>query len=311
MPSNSCVWVSALCCVLGAGCATPQYTIRPTPVPVESAQVHEFEQAISNAQARELERNGARTVSPGERLWGFDIPGIVERLSRVTERPSLRYTVRLIPDKDPNAAALADGYVYVTKGLLNYLASRGSREDELAFILGHEMGHINAQHLLQRYEYLQRQNLLASLVDAGLAVATRGATGGAQTLGTLARDAVTVVSDVSASGYSQQQELEADQLGMRYLLQAGYDPNAALEMVEDFKRFDRPTLFLSTHPVTELRAEYLRRYLQDLKGRAGSRAGSMEDQRRRLQDTQKLYPPGSVSWKNLQQQIEALERQPR
>ena len=276
-------------------------------MPVESAQVHEFERQVSATQARDLERNGSRTVRPGERLWGFDIPGIVQRLSRVTERSWLHYTVRLIPDKDPNAAALADGRVYVTSGLLNYLASRGSRADELAFILGHELAHTNAQHLLQRYEYLQRQQMVAGLVDLGLAVATRGATGGAQTLSTLARDAVTVVNNLAVSGYSQQQELEADQLGMRYLLRAGYDPRAALEMVEDFKRFDQPTLFLRTHPVTELRAEYLRRYLQELKGSAEP----VQEQRRRLQDTQKLYPPGSVSWNNLQRQMDALDRSAR
>jgi len=307
MPSSNSVWVSALCCVLGCGCATPEYALRPEPAPIESSEVHEFERQVSEAQARELERKGARIIGPGERLWGFDIHNAVQRLSRVTERPSLVYRALLIPDRDPNAAALADGRVYVTRGMLQYLASRGSREDELAFILAHELGHINAQHLLQRYEYLRRQSLVAGLVDLGLAVATRGATGGAQTLGTLARDAVTVVNDLAASGYSQQQELEADQLGMRYCLRAGYDPQAALEMIEDFKRFDQPTLFLRTHPVTELRAEYLRRYLQDLK----EHTGSVEDQRRRLRDTQKFYPPGSVSWKNLQQQIDALERQPR
>ena len=291
----------ALAC---AGCAIPEYALRPEPAPIESAEVHEFERQVSAVQARDLERRGARTIRPGERLWGFDIDRIVQRLSRVTERPSLVYTVRLIPERDPNAAALADGRVYLTNGMLHYLASRGSRESELAFIVGHELAHINAQHLLQRYQYLQRQSLVAELVGLGLAVATREASGTAQQLGVLARDAVTIVNDLAISGYSQQQELEADQLGMRYCLKAGYDPQAALTMVEDFKRFDRPTIFLSTHPYTELRAEYLRRYLQDLKGRAGS----LEDQHRQLRQAQRLYPPGSVSWQNLQKQLDALDR---
>lgn len=297
MPNSSSVWVSALCGVLVAGCATTEYALRPEPAPIESAQVHEFERQVSAVQARDLERHGARTIRPGEQLWGFDIDRIVQRLSRVTERTSLVYTVRLIPERDPNAAALADGRVYLTNGMLHYLASRGSRESELAFIVGHELGHINAQHLLQRYEYLQRQSLVAGLVELGLVLATRQGGQAAQEMGTLARDAVTLVGDLANSGYSQQQELEADQLGMRYCLKAGYDPQAALAMVEDFQRFDRPTLFLRTHPHTELRIEYLRRYVQDL-----------EDQRRQLRQTQQLYPPGSVSWQNLQKQLDALDR---
>lgn len=286
------------------GCATPEYALRPQPVPVESQEVREFEAQVSEVQARELERKGkVRTVRPGEKLWGFDIAGIVARLTPVTERPSLFYIVRLIPDNDPNAAALADGRVYVTSGMLNYLASRGSREDELAFIIGHELAHINAQHLLQRYQYLQQQSLVTGLLGVGLAVATRGASGTAQHIGVLARDAVTLITDVSNSGYSQQQELEADQLGMRYVMRAGYDPQAALAMVEDFKRFDQPMVFMSTHPYTELRAEYLRQYLRDLEGQAKS----AEAERRRLKEAQRLYTPGSVSWKNLQQQLDALE----
>ena len=282
----------------------PAYTIRPPPVPVESPQVREFERAISDVQARELERHGVRIIRPGERLWGFDMNRLVQRLNRVTERPSLVYTVRLIPERDPNAAALADGRVYLTSGMLRYLASRGSHESELAFIVGHELGHINAQHLLQRYQYLQRQNLVAGLVELGLAMATRQGGQAAQGMGTLARDAVTLVNDLTASGYSQQQELEADQLGIRYCLKAGYDPQAALAMVEDFKRFDVATPFLRTHPYTELRAQYLRQYLHDVAAQAVSR----DEQRRRLREAQRLYPSGSVSWQNLQKQLDALDR---
>ena len=285
---------------------TPEYAVRPTPAPIESQEVHEFEAKVSQAQARQMESEGkTRTVRAGERLWGFDIPGIVQRLVPVTQRPNLFYVARLTQNKDPNAAALADGRIYVTSGMLNYLAERGSREDELAFVLAHELAHTNAQHLLQRYEYLQQQSLVAGLIDVGLAAATRGATGTASQIGSLARDAVSLVQDVNASGYSQQQELEADQLGMRYLLKAGYNPEAALAMVEDFARFDQPAIpFLRTHPVTELRADYLRRYLRDLEGWKAS-AG---DELQRLRDAQKLYPAGSTSWKNLQQQIDSFDR---
>ena len=76
-----------------------------------------------------------------------------------------------------------------------------------------------------------------------------------------------------------------------------------MALVEDFKRFDVATPFLRTHPYTELRAQYLRQYLRDLAAQAVSR----DAQRRGLREAQRLYPPGSVSWKNLQKQLDALE----
>ena len=65
-----------------------------------------------------------------ERLGGIPIQQIVDRLSRITERPSLPYRAYVYTDKDPNAAALADGRIYLTTGLLNYLGSRSSKADE-------------------------------------------------------------------------------------------------------------------------------------------------------------------------------------
>ena len=274
-------------------------------------------------QARELERHGARTVWPGERLWGFDLQQTVDRLSRVTERPGLRYRALLLPEPEPNAAALADGRVYITAGMLNYLAARGSNPNELACILGHELAHTVAQHLVKQYAQAQQQQLLLSLVNLGAQVAASkgGAVGSA---GSLANDAAALVSDVMASGYSQEQELEADQLGIRYVIRAGYDPKAALPLLDDFARFDSPSPLLRTHPYVQLRRQYLERYLLESgvlsaaptvgapspipPARFAAPARSRDEARRRLLGAQKLYPVGSQSWKNLQRQLDELNR---
>ena len=322
--SRSVCLLSAVCCLLVSGCAAPQYAVRSLPVPDESAWVRGLEQTISAYQARELQREGVRPVWRGERLFGFDLQQTVDRLSRVTERPTLAYRVFLLYDKAPNAVALADGRIYLTTGMLNYLASRGGpvksrsdfqdlvpdppaflrkqeggsrgRESELATIVGHELAHTVAQHLVKRYQQLQKQQLLMTVVGLGAAVAARGAGADAQQMGQDAQDIAGLISDVAATGYSQEQELEADQLGVRYCLRAGYDPRAALELLQDFARFDTPSPFLRTHPPTERRLEDLERYLT-----------SLDEDRRRLLDAQKLYPVGSQSWKNLQRQLEELE----
>ncbi|MBI2495186.1 MAG: M48 family metalloprotease, partial [Candidatus Omnitrophica bacterium] len=216
------------CLLLIAGCATPQYAVRATPVPEESVEALQIERAISAVQAQGFERQGARPIQEGERLWGFDVQSTLERLSRVTERPQLAYRAYLYQDRDPNAAALADGRIYLSNGMLSYLAGRGSREEELAVIISHEIAHTVAQHLVKRYRWLQQQGLLMTLVAAGASAVTGDAGSSARELGRLALDVVSMLQDVANSGYSQDQELEADQLGIRYVMRAGYDPRAAL-----------------------------------------------------------------------------------
>ena len=301
-----------------AGCATPQYAIRPAPQPEESVSALQIEQAISAEQAREFARQGAQPLSPGGQPAGFPIQAVVDRLCRVTERPQLHYRVWWYEDQDPNAAALADGRIYVSSGMLAYLASRGSRQDELAFILGHELAHTVAQHLVKRYRYLQQQQLLMAVVGAGASALTRDASPGAQQAGRLALEATGLLRNVANSGYSQEQELEADQLGIRYVIRAGYQPQAALALLQDFERFDSPFPFLRTHPPTPERRAQLARYLAETGaapaprfGDSAARAPSIQPRGakvRELRWLQATYPEGSVSWRNLEQQIRALEQ---
>jgi predicted Zn-dependent protease len=294
---------------------------------MESEQVQRFEKMVSDQQASQFAKEGAKPWKPGERLWGFDVQDVVERLAPVTERPALRYQAHLIHDSNPNAAALADGRVYVTSGMLQYLASRGSDESELAFVLGHELGHTAAQHIVKRIPQMQRQQLLMNLVGVGAAIAAQRGGSSAQQVGGLTRSAAALVNQAILSGFSQEDELEADQLALRYLIKAGYDPTAPVRMLEDFRKFDKgapyiqvqgvpiPAPFLRSHPYTERRLQDVQRYLADVQSGqmvAGQSATGtptvsyIEERRSRLREAQKLYPPGSQSWKNIQSQLDAL-----
>ncbi|MBI2885017.1 MAG: M48 family metallopeptidase [Candidatus Omnitrophica bacterium] len=271
-----------------------------------------IERQISALQAREFQRQGARPVRSGERLYGLNLQDVTERISQVTERPTLHYQVWLAHDQQPNAAALADGRVFITTGMLHYLAQRGSREEELACIIGHEIGHTVAQHLVQRVVQLQRQQMVLGLVSMGASLAAAQGGAPAQAIGGLASDVASLITDAVNSQYSQSQELEADQLGVRYMLRSGYDPWAAPQFLRAFSRFDAPGGFLRTHPYSERRAEDLERYLVE-SGVPRSAAPaptisspSADERIRRLREAQRLYAPGSQSWKNLQAQIDAL-----
>ncbi len=298
-----------------AGCAvTPQYTIRPTPVPVETPEAQQIEREISRVQAEQFEELGARTLQQGQRVKGLDVVGIALQLARVTERSYLPYRVLMYRSEDPNAAALADGRIYISDGMLDYLAERGAKPDELAFILAHELGHTVAQHIVQRYQTLQRQQLLIGALAAGASSLSKDPVN-AQKLGERVVNVGSLLQQVSLSGHSQQQELEADQLAVRYVMRAGFNPRSALDLFDDFQRFDNPSAILRTHPYSQTRREYVEQYLVDIQTDAspaieGSSASqdALSVKIKNLRDAQKLYPRDSVSWKNLQKQIEDLER---
>ena len=109
-----------------------------------------------------------------------------------------------------NAFAVPGGYLYITRQLLGLM----NDEAELASVLGHEAGHIAARHSSER----QRAGLLSQLLAVGAAVVT-----GSGQLGQLAGQ----VSQGLFLKYSRSQEFEADDLGVRYLAGAGYDPMAS------------------------------------------------------------------------------------
>jgi predicted Zn-dependent protease len=109
-----------------------------------------------------------------------------------------------------NAFAVPGGYVYVTRELLALMNS----EDELAFVVGHEMGHVAARHGQKR----QTRSTLGAL-GAVLAQVLTGSDIVGQVAGQVGQGLVL--------GYSRSQENEADGLGVRYVANAGFDPFAA------------------------------------------------------------------------------------
>jgi predicted Zn-dependent protease len=106
-----------------------------------------------------------------------------------------------------NAFAVPGGYIYITRQLLGLMNSEG----ELASVLGHEVGHVTADHSAER----QNQGLWTQLGAALLGVVT-----GSGELAQLAAQG----AQIWTLRYSRSQELESDDLGVRYMTAAGYDP---------------------------------------------------------------------------------------
>ena len=125
MRKRSCAWAEVAALAVAAGCATitPQYAVRPTPTPDESPSALAIEREVSAVQGDEFDQQGSRRLGLEERPGGLPVQSIVDRLSQVTERPSLHYRAYRYTDTDPNAAALADGRIYISSGSSWYSAS--------------------------------------------------------------------------------------------------------------------------------------------------------------------------------------------
>lgn len=166
---------------------------------------------------------------------------IVGRLVAASPDPTRSYAITILNAPAINAFALPDGYLYVTRGLLT-LATDAS---EVAAVLAHEMAHVTADHAAQR----QNQALTAAIVNN---VVTDAA-------GDTPAQIAVATSQRTLAGFSQQQELEADQIGIRTIAAAGYDPYAASRFLQSMGRFDdyRASIgfndaqapdFLASHP---------------------------------------------------------------
>lgn len=158
------------------------------------------------------------------------IGGDMVRVSRVGGSPEFI----VIEDESPNAFVLPGAKVAVHTGMFQVATA----DDELAAVLGHEMGHVVAKHANERASQQGLANLaIGVLTDGGEKEGLAKALGIGATLGVLLP-------------YGREHELESDRLGVRYAHAGGYDPAGAIRLWDKMARLggSRPPELLSTHP---------------------------------------------------------------
>jgi len=139
------------------------------------------------------------------------VENIVRAIARQTELPEAAYALTLLDSPLANAMALSDGRVYITRGML----ALANDEAQLAGVLAHEMGHVNARHIANRRDAAKDIALLDNVV---------GGLFGEDGPGLMSRSGL-------LAGYSRHQEDEADRLAVTYLDRAGYDPIAVSDVL--------------------------------------------------------------------------------
>lgn len=148
-----------------------------------------------------------------------------------------------------NAFALPGGQVFITAGLMKRLQS----EAQLAGVLAHEAGHVIGRHAAEHLAKLQLGSTLVTAV--GVAASDE------QGRGRQAAAVAQVVNQLAKLRYGRGDELESDQLGVRFMSEAGYDPRAmveVMEILESARSGSAQPEFLSTHPNPGNRSQRLR-----------------------------------------------------
>jgi predicted Zn-dependent protease len=169
------------------------------------------------------------------------------------QRSPYTYDFHLLNDsKTINAFALPGGQVFITVGLLDKLEN----EAQLAGVLGHEIGHVVNRHAA---EHLAKSELGQKIAGSVGVAASRDMRHGMEAAAVAA-----VVNHMLQLKYSRNDESEADQFGLQYMTQAGYDPRAMLGVMKILMDVSRsgaqPELF-QTHPQPEHRIERIQAYL--------------------------------------------------
>jgi len=240
-----CHGIGVLCLValLMGGCATNPVT-KQTELSWMSEQ-QEIRLGTQQYLQNQQSAGGRFILDPALTAY---VNEVGQKLVRVSDRPNLPFEFVIINDSVPNAWALPGGKLAINRGLLTELKS----EAELAAVLSHEIVHAAARHG-------------ASSMERGILLSA-----GAAIISVLAADnRHSDLIDFAAAGgatllgfrFGREHELEADRYGIDYMVRAGYDPRAAVELQETFVRLSGSKSpgwlagMLATHPPSQERVD--------------------------------------------------------
>ena len=190
--------------------------------------------------------------------WQDYITEVGERLLAQSPHAGKTYTFVVTDQSMVNAFAMPDAYIFISRGILAHF----NNEDEMAAVIGHEIGHVVGRHSKRKIGRARLGELLGWI--GTIATGTSATYGLANT-----------ITSASLAGYGREYELEADEYGSEWLAKAGYNPRALLDsiqMMRDHDNFQKlvknqPAMYhgiLGSHPAHEKRLHELVQQSQHL-----------------------------------------------
>ncbi len=229
----------------------------------------EEEWQLGNQVAQDVARQVRLSNDPTLNSY---VRGMGQRIVAQTPAPfnQLPWQFHVVDDPAINAFAIPGGHVYVHTGLI----ANADNAAELASVMAHEISHITARHST---EQITRQYGLSVL--AGLVLG--------QDPGAIAQIAAQIVAGGALARFSREAEREADELGIRAMAAAGYNPIGMATMFEELLEHrrgqpGRVEQFFSTHPLTDERAREARSRAERLGNRGTLDEPGFQEAKRRV-----------------------------
>jgi beta-barrel assembly-enhancing protease len=223
--------------------------------------------AITLGEEEELSRQILRIIF--KRFEIVQDPYVAAYVTRIGRRildyqpdQPFRYHFYVIRDDSYNAFATPAGHIFVHSGLLQAMES----EEELAGILGHEIAHVYLRHISQKIEMAKKVSW-AQL--AGIAAGVLlGAAGGGAALGSAMVLGSQAAGATAQLAFSRENEIQADQTGIRLMVDAGYRPEGLVTILKRIRGRQawgtrQIPLYMMTHPAIEDRIVYTENWIED------------------------------------------------
>jgi predicted Zn-dependent protease len=182
------------------------------------------------AQQMQLSRDAA--------IVGY-IRQVGERIHAQTPEANLPFDFEVVVDRNVNAFSIPGGHVYVNTGLI----AQADKVDMLAGVMAHEISHVIARHVIKQVEQQQAIGAIGSILLG-------------QNPGVLQQLVAQIIAGGAMARFSRADEKQADDLGLKYMTAAGYDPHGMLEMFQKLASLEKGNpgaveRFFLDHPLTQ------------------------------------------------------------
>ncbi|MGA1308596.1 MAG: M48 family metallopeptidase [Gemmatimonadaceae bacterium] len=169
-----------------------------------------------------------------------------DSIARIADARNLDWSFRIVDSPDVNAFAIPGGFIYINRGLIE----RATSLSQVAGVIGHEIGHVTMRHSIKQMQKAQGTNLGVTLVCVLTSVCNNEASQAMINLG----------ANAAFASFSRQDEDEADAEGLKYMVDAGIDPQGIPEMFQILldERTRKPgalDAWFRSHPLEESRIE--------------------------------------------------------
>jgi predicted Zn-dependent protease len=204
-------------------------------------EVTALSDAEENSIGIELEKqilNDLRVVKERK----FNLKKIFKNIMRYVDRKSINYGYKVVETDEVNAYAIAGGRMFFNTGILDFLET----EDEIAFVMAHEISHNELRHCIKRVQYAA----IASSIDPNFG------------------EIVQVAYGIYSMPFTKYDEYEADELGVWLMKKAGYDKQGAVDFFTKLEELEKEygidqrdavNDFISSHPTAKERRDRVKK----------------------------------------------------